>query len=56
MDGTTGCYIQRTQGPGTGDPGTQGPRDPDPNWHTLYVYMYSTCVSNRLTGMPYGTD
>ena len=60
-------YIQRTRGLGTqgpGDPGTRGPRDPDPNWHTLYVHMhstystynYGTCVSSRLTGMHYGTD
>jgi len=39
-----GHYIQWTQGPGTGDPGTQGPRDPDPNWHTLYVYIHSTYI------------
>ena len=47
-----------------------GPEDPgpgDPNWHTLYVYIhstyivhtqyiYNTRVSNRSTGMHYGTD
>jgi len=54
--GTLYSVDPRTWDRGPGDPGTQGPRDPDPNWHTLYVYMYSTCVSNRLTGMHYGTD
>ena len=26
----------------------------DPNWHALYIH--STCVSNRSTGMHYGMD
>ena len=38
------------------DPRTQdrGPEDPetqDPNWHTLYVYIHSTCVSYLSTGI-----
>jgi len=35
-------------------PGDRGPRFPDPNWHTFYVYIYSTCVSNRSIEMHYG--
>ena len=27
-----------------GDQGTREPRDPDPNWHTLYVYIHSTYI------------
>ena len=49
----------RTQDWEPGDSGTQGPREPRPmelNWHTLYVYIHSTCVSNRSTGMHYGMD
>jgi len=47
------------------DPETREPRDPGQNRHTLYVhihstynikYIYSTCVSNRSTGMHYGTE
>ena len=28
----------------------------DPNWHTLYMYIHSTCVSNHSTGMHYGME
>ena len=56
-----GRYIQWTRGPGTGDLGTQEPRDPqpmDPNWHTLVCicYIRSICIPNCLTGMHYGMD
>ena len=43
-----GRYIQWTRGPGTGDPGTRT---------RIGIHcIYSTCVSNRSTGMHYGTD
>jgi len=49
---------------GTGDQGTWGLGDPGPmdlrtldsNWHTLYMYIHSTCVSNHSTGMHYGME
>ena len=38
------------------DPGPRDPRPMDPNWHTLYMYIHSTCISNHSTGMHYGMD
>ena len=31
-------------GPEDPGPGTRGPMDTDPNWHTLYVYIHSTYI------------
>ena len=38
-----GCYIQWTQGPGTGDPGTRGPGDPGTQTRIgIHVCIHST--------------
>ena len=60
--GTLYSVDPRTWDRGPGDLGIQddpGPMDQrtlDSNWHTLYMYVHSTCISNHSTGMHCGME